>query len=100
MTALPVVTMTQFPQFDVAVIGEGEEAFFELCEAESSGKGLAGIRGLYYREEGHLVHTGDRSEVVMDLDALGVPAWDLPPPARKLYRVMSQRVAPTTASSA
>ncbi len=93
-TALPVVTMTQFPQFDIVVIGEGEATFCELCEAVNLGKGLAGIRGLYYREEGHLVHTGDRSEVMMDLDALGVPAWDLLPPARKLYRVMSQRGCP------
>jgi radical SAM superfamily enzyme YgiQ (UPF0313 family) len=81
--------MTRFLQFDIAVIGEGEVAFFELREAVGSGKTLAGIRGLYYREGSHLVHTGDRSEVLMDLDALGVPAWDLLPPARKLYRVMS-----------
>ena len=94
VTALPVVTMTQFPQFDIAVIGEGEVTFFELCEAVSSGKTLGGVRGLYYRRGDHLVHTGDRSEVLTDLDALGVPAWDLLPPARKFYRVMSQRGCP------
>lgn len=94
VTALPVVTMTQFLQFDVAVVGEGEAAFGELCEAFSSGRTLAGIRGLYYREGDHLVHTGARQEVMMDLDALGVPAWDLLPPARRFYRVMSQRGCP------
>jgi anaerobic magnesium-protoporphyrin IX monomethyl ester cyclase len=94
VTALPVLTLTQFPQFDVAVVGEGELTFHALCEAFAAGQSFAEIPGLYYREDGHLVHTGARSGVVMDLDTLGVPAWDLLPPARKHYHVMSQRGCP------
>jgi radical SAM superfamily enzyme YgiQ (UPF0313 family) len=94
VTALPVLTLTQFPQFDVAVVGEGEQAFHELCEAFADGKPFDGIKGLYYRQNGHLVHTGARHGVVMDLDELGTPAWDLLPPARKFYHVMSQRGCP------
>lgn len=94
VTALPVLTLTQFPQFDVAVVGEGELSFHALCEAIAAGRSFADIPGLYYREEGHLVHTGARTGVVMDLDSLGVPAWDLLPPARKHYHIMSQRGCP------
>ena len=94
VTALPVLTLTQFPQFDLAVVGEGEVTFHELCEALSAGMPLDGVKGVYYRRNGHLVFTGAREGVVMDLDELGAPAWDLLPPARKFYHVMSERGCP------
>ena len=94
VTALPVLTLTQFPQFDIGVVGEGEVTFHELCEALAAGRPLDGVKGVYYRRDGHLVFTGAREGVVMDLDALGTPAWDLLPPARKFYHVMSERGCP------
>ena len=94
VTALPVLTLTQFPQFDIAVVGEGEQILDELCRAVEQNDPLDPIRGLYYRDGGTLVFTGERKERVMDLDELGVPAWDLLPPARKYYRVMAERGCP------
>ncbi|MEN8160390.1 MAG: radical SAM protein [Myxococcota bacterium] len=94
VTALPVLTLSQFRDFDVAVIGEGEETLAELCGAVARGESFDPIRGLYYRHGDELVFTGERSDRVMDLDELGMPAWDLLPPARRYYRVMAERGCP------
>jgi len=94
VTALPVLTLTQFPQFDIGVVGEGELIFHALCDALAAGRPLESVKGIYFRRDGHLVFTGPGPGVVMNLDELGRPAWDLLPPARKFYHVMSQRGCP------
>lgn len=59
VTALPVLTLTQFPQFDIAVVGEGEQILDELCRAVEQNDPLDPIRGLYYRDGGDSrIHRG------------------------------------------
>jgi len=59
---------------DVVVIGEGEESFPELL----SGKPRRAIRGIAFREGGHLVGTPSRPQIA-DLDSVPFPARHLFP---------------------
>ena len=92
VTALPRETLVEFPEFDVAVHGEGEVTFAELCPALDSGKDLGGIDGLVYRESGQVRSTNPRARL-LDLDALPLPAWDLLPRASH-YFVQTVRGCP------
>jgi len=77
--------------FDAAVTGEGEPAVVEMLERLSRRRGLAGVRGVVYRE-GDVVHENPPRPLVTDLDALPFPDRTLlgdanrylPPPA--MYR--------------
>ncbi len=80
VTALPRETLVEFPEFDVAVYGEGEVTFAELCLALDSGRDVSGIDGLVWRGSGEVRSTNPR-ERLLDLDALPLPAWDLLPRA-------------------
>lgn len=69
---------TLSPEFDVAVLGEGEQTFLELVEhildngmALDSAK-LESIRGIAYRRDGRLHRTGPRG-LITDLDSLPHP---------------------------
>ena len=92
VTALPRETLVEFPAFDVAVYGEGEVTFAELCLALDSGREISGIDGLAWRESGQVRLTNPRARL-LDLDALPLPAWDLLPRAR-LYYVQTLRGCP------
>ncbi len=61
--------------FDVVVVGEGEDTAVELFDALESGADLAGVRGIIYRDGDDKVYTGERP-LIEDLDTLD-PAWDL-----------------------
>jgi radical SAM superfamily enzyme YgiQ (UPF0313 family) len=76
VSAAPLETMERFPEFDVAVIGEGEETVIELLKALESGRALDTVAGLMMRSAGSVVSTGRRS-FLADLDKLPYPAWDL-----------------------
>ena len=80
-TALPRETLVEFPEFDMAVYGEGEITFSELCRALDSGGDVSGIDGLAWRESGGEVRLANPRERLLDLDALPLPAWDLLPRA-------------------
>ena len=93
VTALPRETLVEFPGFDVAVYGEGEVTFSELCRALDSGKDVSGIDGLAWRESGGEVRLANPRERLLDLDALPPPAWDLLP-RTSLYHVQTVRGCP------
>lgn len=62
---------------DAVARGEGEVTAVELAEAfRAGGADLHGIAGLFLREDGRIVSTGDRPYVT-DLDAVPYPARDL-----------------------
>ncbi|HVD96650.1 MAG TPA: radical SAM protein [Cytophagaceae bacterium] len=63
---------------DYVIIGEAEEILLELtnCLAENNIQALSSLKGIAYKENGSVHHTG-RREVLKDLDALPAPAWDL-----------------------
>ncbi len=65
------------PEIDYGVIGEGEVTLAELIKMVRDGGGPGAVRGLVYRDKaGKYVRTPPR-ELIEDLDALPLPAWDL-----------------------
>ncbi len=76
VSAAPLETMERFPEFDLAVIGEGEETIIEVLKAVDSGGTFDDISGIVIRHEGGItVH--ERRAFLSDLDTLPFPAWDL-----------------------
>ena len=65
-------------QADIAVIGEGEETVIELLEALAGNGSLKDIKGIAYRE-GDEVFINERRELIKDIDALPMPAYELFP---------------------
>ncbi|MEN8160146.1 MAG: radical SAM protein [Myxococcota bacterium] len=71
-------TLERFPEFDLAIAGEGEWALVELLAALERGGDLAGIPGLLWRDGEKVVENGKRP-IPKSLDDLPMPAWDLLP---------------------
>lgn len=77
ISSVPYETMQSFPDFDLGVIGEGEETIKELLSLANPFQGLGNIKGVIYRGNGDgLEKTGPRP-YLEDLDRLPHPAWDL-----------------------
>jgi len=89
---LPERTLREFPNFDYIIVGEGEIAFTQFVHAVHAGQDPSDIPGVASRQ-GNQIRVNERSEIPDDLDELGMPAWELFPPA-KMYPVMSQRGCP------
>lgn len=82
-TMQPTETLRFFaPWVDFAWQGEAENGFGRLADAVASGRTgtdvLATIPGLVWRD-GNAIHTNENC-YIDDLDAVGLPAWDLMPP--------------------
>lgn len=92
LSALPERTLTEFPSFDIGVIGEGDLAFAALVRVLSSGGDPETVGGLVVR--GDLGPRRSRGPVAaVDFAALPPPSWDLLPPGRR-FLVMTQRGCP------
>ena len=77
VTALPMETIQDFPQFDAGIIGEGEETIIEFLGAVNlHTKDLGGVKGLVYRHNGE-VRLAPKRPYMENLDTLPIPAWDL-----------------------
>jgi len=64
---------------DVAVIGEGEITFGDLCEELGQAKpDLSKVAGIVYRDGDQCIRTAPRL-LVQDLDTLPLPAYDMVP---------------------
>ncbi len=63
--------------FDMAVVGDGEETFLEVCERVESGSPLNDIAGTYVRAAGGEVIANPGRAVAKDLDKYPMPAWDM-----------------------
>ena len=72
------------PQFDVGVIGEGEETMLDLIEHYQGGRSLDSIDGIVYRKDDGALHFTGKRKKLRDLDQLPFPARHLLPP--NLYR--------------
>ena len=71
-TALPSETLKEFPVFDIAVVGEGEQTLKEICD----GRRFKDTLGIAYRDKkGVLVNK--RRPLIENLDSLPFPARDL-----------------------
>jgi len=74
-TVKPIETMNELG-LDFIVVGEGELTAVEVCEKLEKGEGLAGVKGVMYRENGKIVDNG-RRELIKDLDTIPFPARHL-----------------------
>lgn len=78
-SAIPVRTLEEFPSFDYAVSGEGEEVLTEVLRILSSGSDdFSSIDGLTWRNGGEIVKNRPRA-AIKNLDALAFPDWGLFP---------------------
>ena len=74
-TALPYEAFAMSP-CDIVVSGEGEQTSLELVSALIRKKTLAGIDGLYWKNNGEVVANNPR-KFITDLDDIPFPARDL-----------------------
>ncbi|MCB9746311.1 MAG: B12-binding domain-containing radical SAM protein [Alphaproteobacteria bacterium] len=65
-----------WPCFDLAVIGDGEETFLEICDRYESGSELTGIPGTVSRSKEGIVRHAPRL-LARDIDQYPMSAWDL-----------------------
>lgn len=67
--------LEDIPGLDYAIIGDGEAAIVELCEAIQKKRDLPEIDGLVYRKGGRIVRNKDR-EPSKDIDTLPFPDYE------------------------
>jgi len=91
LTAQPKKTMDTFPDFDIGVIGEGENTLPELLDSLRGHKDLNSIEGIVYRNNGKAVVTEKRARI-QNLDSLPFPAFDLLPDIPRHYRIPVQSI--------
>lgn len=99
LTAAPEATMLAYPDFDLGVIGEGEETLAELLGALPEGAPLEDIRGIIYRPKAGGLRRTDGRPFIANLDDLPLPAWDLLPPLTKFYETPTFYLGRTPSSS-
>jgi anaerobic magnesium-protoporphyrin IX monomethyl ester cyclase len=86
-------TLSDHPEVDFIVLGEGEEAVVELVRAMERGTEYDHIAGLAYRNNGEITVTAPRTPGI-PLDSLPVPARHLLPLGR--YRALGMAISMTT----
>ncbi len=92
VTALPTETLREFPEFDVAFRGEGEESAPEVLSCVERGLGLDHVQGIAYRAAGEVLETPERPWIA-NLDRLAEPAWELFP-RTPVYPILTARGCP------
>lgn len=70
---------------DAVVMGEGEITVIELIEAMSGKRAFSSVNGIAYRENGKIA-INPRRGLIMDLNSIPMPAYDLFP--MEYYRLM------------
>ncbi len=76
ITAVPEETLSRFPEFDIAVIGEGENTFKEIVYCLENKGQLKKIPGIIFLDKNHFIKTEPRT-LIKNLDDLPLPAWHL-----------------------
>lgn len=72
VTAEPEETMRRYPEFDYAVIGEGEIVLLDFLQRDSN----ASVKSLVWRNKGEIVKN-ERRSFYRELDDFPFPAFDL-----------------------
>ena len=78
-------TIERFPEFDMAVVGEGEHILTELLATIQQKKDLSTVAGIIYRCKDVVTTTPPAGKNKI-LDALPFPAWDLLPDFPQAYK--------------
>ena len=86
VTAEPIETLRRYPDFDYAVIGEGEVVFTEYLERIRKGQQPANVQSLVWRE-GEKINVNPRRAFFKSLDEFPPPAFDLVPNLFNHYRL-------------
>jgi radical SAM superfamily enzyme YgiQ (UPF0313 family) len=82
-------TLASCEEVDIVVRGEGEVTLIELLERLEDGRGVKGVLGLTYREEGRARREPDRP-LIENLDSLPFPSYKHLP--LNLYRSFGLKV--------
>ena len=85
LTAVPEETFRRHPEFDIGVLGEGENTLSEVIDRWKREGDLAEVKGLLLRSNGDLITTPPRP-FIEKLDDLPLPAWDLLPDLATYYQ--------------
>ncbi len=90
VTAVPEETLNRFPEFDFAVIGEGEETLLELVSSPDRQLNLEEIKGIAFRKNGEVILSSHRP-FIKNLDKLPLPSWDMLPNFPEAYSQSTMR---------
>jgi anaerobic magnesium-protoporphyrin IX monomethyl ester cyclase len=92
VTAIPRRTMLEFPEFDIACLGQGDRTIVELVAALDARRPLETVPGLMWRD-GEQIAESTHTTVPPAVCDLPMPAWDLLPAGAR-YRLMTARGCP------
>lgn len=76
VSALPKQTLADCPEFDLAVIGEGEYTFLEICQKKTKKEDFNNIRGIAIRKGENIFLTPPRG-FTLNLDKIPFPFREL-----------------------
>lgn len=93
VTAQPSKTMLDYPEFDLAIMGEGEQRLPQLLQVLERKHPILTVPGTIYRDN-DTVHEVSRGAFVRNLDELPLPAWDLLPAISKHYQPPARHEIP------
>lgn len=77
-TILSEKLLSNIPEVDIVVKGEGEHTIVELCNVLKTGKNLESVRGIIYRKN-NLIKSNHSRPQIEDLDSLPYLAYHLLP---------------------
>jgi len=83
--------LTNIPEADAVVMGEGERTFLELLDRLPGPDGFADVLGLAWRDADGQIVINDRRPPIQDLDGIPMPAWELFGP--QAYNQRASRIA-------
>ncbi len=63
---------------DFVICGEGEYIFLGLAKAIENKMPIKAVKGIFYKEDGEIKNSG-KPEIIMNLDEIPMPAYDLLP---------------------
>jgi anaerobic magnesium-protoporphyrin IX monomethyl ester cyclase len=83
-TALAHESLQIYPDIDIIVRGEGEQTLVEIIKALQGDKSLFNAKGLSFRHNDQIFHTGERP-LIKNLDMLPFPGYHLEKEHMKEY---------------
>ncbi len=96
-TIAPIETLKQFPVFDIAVIGEGENTLSELIDffkkTNIDTKDMTTIKGIAFRQGPEIIQNEPR-ELIQDLDTLTIPDYSFVVRPLHTYPLYTSRGCP------
>jgi radical SAM superfamily enzyme YgiQ (UPF0313 family) len=75
VTALPDQVLTNYPQVDYIVRGEGERTIADLVKKLSTKQSVDSVLGISYRGENGRIHHNPNRPFIENLDEIPFPAW-------------------------